>query len=56
MRSSAFYKVAKYYYFPGWWEGGAMLHMIVNDETWNSLPEAVPGDRQPGCLGCGRVD
>ena len=34
-----FYKVAKYYYFPGWWEGGAMLHMIVNDEKWNSLPK-----------------
>ncbi|MET0443322.1 MAG: TRAP transporter substrate-binding protein DctP, partial [Pseudorhodoplanes sp.] len=32
-----FHKVAKYYYFPGWWEGGAMLHMIVNDEKWNSL-------------------
>src|SRR3989442_10050852 len=33
-----FYKVAKYYYFPGWWEGGAMLHMIVNEEKWNALP------------------
>ena len=34
-----FYKVAKYYYFPGWWEGGAMLHMIVNDEKWAALPK-----------------
>ncbi|RTL61290.1 MAG: ABC transporter substrate-binding protein [Hyphomicrobiales bacterium] len=34
-----FYKVAKYYYFPGWWEGGAMLHMVVNDEKWASLPK-----------------
>ena len=34
-----FYKVAKYYYYPGWWEGGAMLHMIVNDEKWNALPK-----------------
>lgn len=34
-----FQKVAKYYYFPGWWEGGAMLHMIVNDEKWASLPK-----------------
>lgn len=34
-----FYKVAKYYYFPGWWEGGAMLHMIVNEEKWNTLPK-----------------
>src|ERR1700704_3396404 len=35
-----FYKVAKYYYFPGWWEGGAMLHMIVNEEKWEALPKA----------------
>jgi TRAP-type mannitol/chloroaromatic compound transport system substrate-binding protein len=34
-----FYKVAKYYYFPGWWEGGAMLHMIVNEDKWASLPK-----------------
>src|SRR2546430_507486 len=34
-----FYKVAKYYYFPGWWEGGAMLHMVVNEEKWNALPK-----------------
>jgi TRAP-type mannitol/chloroaromatic compound transport system substrate-binding protein len=33
-----FYKVAKYYYFPGWWEGGAMLHMIVNEGKWDALP------------------
>lgn len=32
------YKVAKYYYYPGWWEGGAMLHTMVNLEKWNSLP------------------
>ena len=35
-----FYKVAKYYYYPGWWEGGAMLHMVVNDEKWASLPKS----------------
>jgi TRAP-type mannitol/chloroaromatic compound transport system substrate-binding protein len=33
-----FYKVAKYYYYPGWWEGGAMLHNFVNLAKWNSLP------------------
>ena len=25
-------KVAKYYYAPGWWEGGAMLHLVVNQQ------------------------
>ena len=32
-----FYKVAPHYYYPGWWEGGAMLHLFVNTEKWNSL-------------------
>ena len=34
-----FYKVAKYYYYPGWWEGGAMLHFFINSDKWNSLPK-----------------
>jgi TRAP-type mannitol/chloroaromatic compound transport system substrate-binding protein len=29
--------VAKYYYYPGWWEGGAHAHLLVNREKWNSL-------------------
>jgi TRAP-type mannitol/chloroaromatic compound transport system substrate-binding protein len=32
-------KVAKFYYYPGWWEGGAMLHVQVNKEQWDSLPK-----------------
>jgi TRAP-type mannitol/chloroaromatic compound transport system substrate-binding protein len=32
-----FAKVAPYYYYPGWWEGGAMLHNFINIEKWNSL-------------------
>ena len=34
-----FVKVAKYYYYPGWWEGGTMLHIHVNKEKWESLPK-----------------
>ncbi|WP_229428590.1 TRAP transporter substrate-binding protein [Microvirga pudoricolor] len=34
-----FLKVAKYYYAPGWWEGGAMLHLLVNQQKWNELPK-----------------
>ena len=33
-----FYKVAPYYYYPGWWEGGAMLHFFINMDKWNELP------------------
>src|SRR5712672_517346 len=32
-----FQKVAQYYYYPGWWEGGAMLHNFINIEKWNAL-------------------
>ena len=34
-----FYKVAKYYYYPGWWEGQAMLHFFINLDKWNELPK-----------------
>ncbi len=34
-----FYKVAKYYYYPGWWEGGTALHFFINSEKWNALPK-----------------
>jgi TRAP-type mannitol/chloroaromatic compound transport system substrate-binding protein len=32
------HKVARYYYYPGWWEGGAMLHVQINRAKWESLP------------------
>jgi TRAP-type mannitol/chloroaromatic compound transport system substrate-binding protein len=35
-----FYKVAKFYYYPGWWEGGAMLHTMINTAKWAELPPA----------------
>jgi TRAP-type mannitol/chloroaromatic compound transport system substrate-binding protein len=34
-----FYKVAKYYYYPGWWEGGPALVLFVNKDVWNGLPK-----------------
>jgi TRAP-type mannitol/chloroaromatic compound transport system substrate-binding protein len=33
-----FYKVAPYYYYPGYWEGGPTLHLFFNTEKWASLP------------------
>jgi TRAP-type mannitol/chloroaromatic compound transport system substrate-binding protein len=35
-----FNKVAPFYYYPGWWEGGAMLHFFFNQAKWDSLPAA----------------
>src|SRR5262249_43961579 len=33
-------KVAPYYYYPGWWEGGATMHNFINLEKWNALSPA----------------
>jgi TRAP-type mannitol/chloroaromatic compound transport system substrate-binding protein len=32
-------KVAKYYYYPGWWEGGLTNHLMINLAKWNELPK-----------------
>jgi TRAP-type mannitol/chloroaromatic compound transport system substrate-binding protein len=34
-----FYKVAKFYYYPGWWEGGTAQHLMVNTAAWDKLPK-----------------
>jgi TRAP-type mannitol/chloroaromatic compound transport system substrate-binding protein len=34
-----FVKVAPYYYYPGWWEGNAALHMMINLDKFNALPK-----------------
>ena len=34
-----FNKVAKYYYYPGWWEGGPALHVIANQKALAELPK-----------------
>jgi TRAP-type mannitol/chloroaromatic compound transport system substrate-binding protein len=34
-----FYKVAPHYYYPGWWEGGPALDLIVNLQAWQALPK-----------------
>jgi len=34
-----FVKVAKYYYYPGWWEGTSQGHNIMNLDKWNALPK-----------------
>src|SRR5690242_14335959 len=34
-----FVKVAPYYYYPGWWEGNAALHIMVGLDKFNALPK-----------------
>ena len=33
-----FHKVAPYYYYPGWWEGGLQLDLYVNRRAYDALP------------------
>ena len=35
-----FHKVAPFYYYPGWWEGGPSLHGFINLAKWNELPKS----------------
>ncbi len=35
-----FSKVAKFYYYPGFWEPSAMLSIYVNHNEWNKLPKS----------------
>jgi len=34
-----FNKVAPFYYYPGWWEGGPTLHLMFNLGKWSELPK-----------------
>jgi TRAP-type mannitol/chloroaromatic compound transport system substrate-binding protein len=32
------HKVAPYYYYPGWWEGSATIHLFMQNAIWDELP------------------
>jgi TRAP-type mannitol/chloroaromatic compound transport system substrate-binding protein len=44
-----FNKVAKFYYFPGWWEPGPALVTLVNEKKWNELPKAYQAALKAAC-------
>jgi TRAP-type mannitol/chloroaromatic compound transport system substrate-binding protein len=43
------HKVAKYYYYPGWWEGSAQITMLVNLQQWEALPQAYRDAFEAAC-------
>ncbi len=54
-------KVAKYYYYPGWWEGSTATHLLVNLAKWNELPKRYQAilagaSAQAGGVETGRYD
>jgi TRAP-type mannitol/chloroaromatic compound transport system substrate-binding protein len=44
-----FNKVAKFYYYPGFWEGGPMLHLLVNEKKLAELPAAYKAALETAC-------
>ncbi len=51
-----FHKVAKNYYYPGWWEGSAQIPLLFNLTAWEQLPPPTGsswnrpvGRRTAGC-------
>jgi TRAP-type mannitol/chloroaromatic compound transport system substrate-binding protein len=44
-----FYKVAKFYYYPGWWEGGPELDLLVNLKAWEPLPAEYKAILESAC-------
>lgn len=44
-----FYKVAKNYYYPGWWDGGPQLDLFINQAAWNALPPVYQSILEAAC-------
>ena len=45
-----FYKVAPYYYYPGFWEGGPTVHLFFNLQKWEELPPAYKKIGEAACM------
>jgi TRAP-type mannitol/chloroaromatic compound transport system substrate-binding protein len=44
-----FQKVAKFYYYPGWWEGGLGVHAIANNKALAALPPEYRAALEAAC-------
>jgi TRAP-type mannitol/chloroaromatic compound transport system substrate-binding protein len=42
-------KVAKYNYYPCWWESAGMVHFVASLDTWNALPKNYRAIVARGC-------
>ena len=51
-----FYKVAKYYYYPGWWEGGTALHFFINPDKWDCAAEGLSRHLLTAAAGYANMD
>ncbi|MCC6608764.1 MAG: TRAP transporter substrate-binding protein DctP [Burkholderiales bacterium] len=44
-----FQKVAKYYYYPAWWEGGPMIVTLANEKKFAELPKDYQAALRTAC-------
>jgi TRAP-type mannitol/chloroaromatic compound transport system substrate-binding protein len=44
-----FVRVAPFYHYPAWWEGGASTYFYVNLDQWNALPKSYQAAIRAGC-------
>lgn len=44
-----FQKVAPYYYYPGWWEGGPTVHALIGKAKFEELPPAYQSLLKTAC-------
>ncbi|BBE73876.1 TRAP transporter substrate-binding protein [Oharaeibacter diazotrophicus] len=44
-----FYQVAKFYYYPGFWEAGPTLHFMFNKAKYEALPESYKAALKAAC-------
>ena len=56
-----FNKVAKFYYYPGWWEGGPQISTYINAKKWAELPKEYQAIVEAACADtntemCARYD
>lgn len=42
-------KVAPYYYYPGWWEGGPVVHALMNKAKFEALPASYQSILKTAC-------
>jgi TRAP-type mannitol/chloroaromatic compound transport system substrate-binding protein len=47
-----FFKVAPFYAYPGWWEGGPGLELHVNAKAWDGLPAEYKAMIEAACGYC----
>jgi TRAP-type mannitol/chloroaromatic compound transport system substrate-binding protein len=44
-----FHRIAKFYYYPGWWEGSAQITALCSQPAWEALPQGFRDMFETAC-------